>query len=129
LLTVTELMPHWYVQSLRMLQPGNRVWVHVPGKGYVGAREVTSSAVPVADFVAETSSGSRPLIASNIAEPGLLNPTHGEHLVGISWTLTRPVSEAIWERGFLANQNTAARPRASSWLFTISRLKEQFWVS
>ena len=26
----------WYVGTLRMLEPGNRVWVNIPGTGYVG---------------------------------------------------------------------------------------------
>ena len=37
----------WYVSTLRTLQPGNRIWVNVPGTGYVGVGEVLSSAVPL----------------------------------------------------------------------------------
>ena len=40
----------WYVNTLRTLQPGNRVWVNVPGTGYVGVGEVVSPAVRFSQF-------------------------------------------------------------------------------
>lgn len=36
----------WYSNSLKMLAPGDRVWVNVPGAGYVGVAKVTGHATP-----------------------------------------------------------------------------------
>lgn len=36
----------WYSNSLKMVSPGDRVWVNVPGAGYVGVAKVTGYATP-----------------------------------------------------------------------------------
>src|SRR3954469_25129447 len=38
----------WYSRTLRMLEPGHRVWAHIPKVGYVGVGLVTAPVVPVA---------------------------------------------------------------------------------
>src|SRR4051812_49960163 len=39
----------WYSRTLRVLEPGDRVWAHIPKVGYVGVGEVLASVVPVAE--------------------------------------------------------------------------------
>jgi predicted Zn-dependent protease len=56
------------------------------------------------------------------------NSEKAEYLVGIEWIHTRPLSEAIKERGFFGNQNTVCQPTSKRWDFTISRLKQPFGV-
>ena len=40
----------FYSQTLSMLNPGDRVWVNVPGTGFVGVGRVTERVVPVEQF-------------------------------------------------------------------------------
>jgi hypothetical protein len=44
-------------------------------------------------------------------------------MVGIEWVHSAPRTEAVWEQGMFANQNTACRMRSQ---FTIERLTEHF---
>jgi len=41
---------------------------------------------------------------------------------------TLPKNEAVKEKGFLGNQNSAAKPRAKRWLHTVQRLKKRFKI-
>lgn len=44
-------------QTLRLLSPGERVWVKIPKKGYVGVGVVLESVQLAKDFKVETESG------------------------------------------------------------------------
>lgn len=46
-----------------------------------------------------------------------------EYVVRVEWIATRPASEAIWEKGMFANQNTVCELRSR---FTLDRLLEGF---
>src|SRR3954452_18809299 len=39
----------WYSRTLRALEPGHRVWAHIPRVGYVGVGEVTAPVAPVVE--------------------------------------------------------------------------------
>ena len=43
----------WYTNTLKGLEPGNRIWVYVPGHGYGGVGEVVESAQPITDFTVD----------------------------------------------------------------------------
>ena len=49
-----------------------------------------------------------------------------EYMVRVEWAKTVPASEAVKEKGFFGNQNSAAKPRAKSWRHTVERLKVRF---
>jgi hypothetical protein len=49
----------WYSNTLLLLEPGARVWVNVPGTGYVGVGEVIEGRVPVEEFFVTDDSGHR----------------------------------------------------------------------
>ena len=113
----------WYVRTLRMLQPGNRVWVSVPGTGYVGVGEVRAPAVRYDQFTVY-SNGSPVAIADiEVEAPDALDEANGEHFVRVDWIKTVDLQEAVKERGFFGNQNTVAQPRSPKWHFTVERLK------
>lgn len=124
----------FYSQTLSMLNPGDRVWVNVPGTGFVGLGRVTERVVPVEQFVVTGPDGkSMPIVEI----PGLMvgrtiksteDPEKAEYLVRVKWDKTVPESQAIKERGFFGNQNTIAKPRADSWRHTVERLKVRFGV-
>ncbi|MCY4447671.1 MAG: endonuclease NucS [Chloroflexi bacterium] len=113
----------WYIRTLRMLQPGNRVWVHVPGRGFVGVGIVRSPVVRYDQFMVD-SGGSDVLIADvELEVPYARYEEIEEHFVSVDWIKTVEFDEAVWERGFFANTNIVAKPRNPKWDFTVQRLK------
>ena len=125
----------WYTKSLSMLEPGSRIWVNVPGGvGYVGVGTVVDAATPIDDFLVDDGTGKQvpitklPVKAAQHATKGQ-NPDNAEHMVRVNWIKTVPVHEAVREKGFFGNQNSAAKPRSKKWLHTIERLKKQFGVT
>jgi hypothetical protein len=122
----------WYSRTLNMLSPGDRIWVRIPGRGYVGVGRVLAKAVPVDDFNVVVDGVTRPLVevAPTIAGATRysVNPENAEYVVAVEWIRDLPVSQAIHETGLFGNQNSIARPRAESWLKTIERLKQRFGI-
>ena len=113
----------WYVRTLGMLQPGDRIWVSVPGRGYVGVGEVVSSVMPYDEFTVDTGDSTEALTDVQLEAPDALDEEYGEHFVGVKWQKTLDLKQAVRERGFFGNQNTVARPRDRKWEFTVERLK------
>ncbi|BAM06288.1 PDDEXK family nuclease [Leptospirillum ferrooxidans] len=119
----------WYSNTLQMLAPGARIWVNIPGTGYVGVGRVISPAVPVENFrVKDEPIISLPL---NIAKSNRSDvfPDSAEYLVGVDWIKTVPLAEAVKEKGFFGNQNSVARPTDPKWNNTIERLRQRFGVT
>jgi len=115
----------WYSRSLKTLEVGKRVFVCIPSQGYVGVGEVKQAAVMAKDFVPDGFSES--LLALPLEQPAigtnLDDPETAEWVVGVKWTVTVPVTEAFWQQGMFANQNTACRMRSQ---FTIDELTEHW---
>ncbi|MBN1362222.1 MAG: DUF91 domain-containing protein [Sedimentisphaerales bacterium] len=123
----------WYVRTLSLLEPGGRVWVNIPGRGYVGVGKVLEGPVVVDDFLVDDGAGNKIPIQDAPLTGDILryhsdSPDSREHLVRVEWLKTVPVSEAIREKGFFGNQNSAAKPRAKRWLHTVERLKKRFEI-
>ena len=119
----------WYVNTLRTLQPGDRIWVNVPGTGYVGVGEVVNAAVPVEQFKVNLGGVETPITEADVEPSWMYDAEQGEYFVGVKWTKTVELHEAVKEIGFFGNQNTVARPRAPRWNFTVERLKTSWQVS
>ena len=113
----------WYVNTLRKLQPGNRIWVNIPRTGYVGVGVVTSEAKRFDQFNVTTVDGPVPLTSLPLEAPEAFNEEISEHYVGVNWIKAVEARFAVKERGFFGNQNTVALPTAPSWNFTVDRLK------
>jgi hypothetical protein len=125
----------WYSRSLGLLEPGGRVWVNIPGGvGYVGVGVVSEPVVPIDDFTVDSTNGVKapittlPLKAAKHITAAQ-DPERAEYMVRVEWIKTVPVTEAVREKGFFGNQNSAAKPRAKSWAHTVERLKQHFGVS
>ena len=125
----------FYSQTLSMLNPGDRVWVNVPGTGFVGVGRVVERVVPVEQFMVTGPSGQSIPITEI---PGLMvarttksteDAEKAEYLVRVKWDTTVPESQAIKERGFFGNQNTIAKPKADNWRHTVERLKSRFGIA
>jgi hypothetical protein len=121
----------WYSRSLSALQPGHRVFVYIPGRGYVGVGRVTEPAKPVKDFTVDVGGQQVPLLnAPDLRAPNMghhiEDPDRCEYLVAVEWLHTVPREEAFREPGLFANQNTAAKLRDMN---TIARLEEHFTLT
>ena len=118
----------WYSRTLDMLFPGARVFVNIPGTGYVGVGEVTEEAQRVKDFTVEVNGDEIPILdAPNLKAPNMGenadDPEKSEYVVRVDWIKTRDRDNAIWEKGMFANQNTACKLRNR---FTLDRLIDRF---
>jgi hypothetical protein len=119
----------WYTRTLRMLEPGKRVWVNIPGgTGYVGVGIIEEGPVVPKDFMVTDDAGNRISIdkvdlKGNLNHPFDNSAGTDEYLVRVKWLHTVSIKEAVSEKGFFGNQNSAARPLAKKWRHTISRLK------
>lgn len=118
----------WYSRSLRSLPVGARINVHVPGMGYVAVGRTTGEAQrfdqamvmvdghPVRLAEQELSASydhTRPDTTDDLAE----------YVVPVDWIESVPLSQAYWERGMFANQNSACKLRQE---FTLQKLEEHF---
>ncbi|HPZ64252.1 MAG: endonuclease NucS domain-containing protein [Dethiobacteria bacterium] len=123
----------WYSRTLQMLEPGARIWVNVPGTGYVGVGNVISTMVPVDEFTVRDENGNEVPIVQVSDSAASLNraaddPETADYLVRVDWLKTVEPEQAIKEKGFFGNQNTVARPRAAKWVYTVERLKSRFGI-
>jgi hypothetical protein len=121
----------WYSKTLQLLNPGDRVWVNVPGGyGYVGVGKATGRVSPASTFTVTTVQGQLPVL--DVAKGGTYNrtfindPEHCEYFVAVRWLQTVPLEKAVREIGFFGNQNTVCKPTTPKWRTTVERLKEHF---
>ena len=112
----------WYVKTLEKLQPEDRIWVLVPGKGYVGVGKVIASAVCHDQFMVDVNGTLTPIMDVDVEAPAAFDEQHGEYFVGVKWIKAVDLKYAVKERGFFGNQNTVAQPLVSKWQFTVERL-------
>ncbi len=120
----------WYSNTLHQLEPNDRIWVNVPGRGYVGVGRVTDKAKPITEFTLPDASGAQRPISEIVTEtPRTDKPDEElEYYVRVDWIKTLPLDQAIKEKGFFGNQNSVAKPKAKRWIHTIDRLKKRFEV-
>jgi hypothetical protein len=120
----------WYSKTLQLLSPGDRIWVKVPGAGFVGVGQVTGRSQPASEFRVSTPAGENPVL--EVARRGtyhrelLDDPERCEYFVPVRWLQTVPVEEAVKELGLFGNQNTVCKPTTPKWRHTVERLKERF---
>jgi len=120
----------WYSRTLQLLSPGDRVWVNVPGAGYVGVGPVTGPAQPASTFTVKTPRGDKPVLEAatraKYHREFIDDPDKCEWFVPIRWLQTVPVSQAVHETGFFGIQHTVCRPAVPKWRTTVERLKQKF---
>ena len=120
----------WYSQTLKLLSPGDRIWVKIPKTGYVGVARVLETAHPIKEFTVTTPSGERPdlevLKHADHYRPNSDDPEKAEYFVRVKWLDTVPESKAIDEVGLFGNQNTVCQPTTPKWRHTVERLKTHF---
>jgi hypothetical protein len=120
----------WYSKTLQLLNPGDRVWVNVPGYGYVGVGKGIGRVSPASTFLVTTPQGEVPVL--DVAKGGtyereFVNDLERcEYFVPIQWLQTVPLEKAVKEIGFFGNQNSVCKPTTPKWRATVERLKERF---
>ena len=120
----------WYSQTLKLLSPGDRVWVKIPKTGYVGVGRVTEAVQAAQDFTLPTSDGLR--TALDVLQHGAKwravadDPEKSEYFVRVQWLQTVPESQAFNEVGLFGNQNSVCQPTTPKWRHTVERLKAAF---
>lgn len=120
----------WYTQTLKLLSPGDRVWVKIPGKGYVGVGRVTEAVQSMSEFTVPTPDGDRPVLdvikSGDHLRKRATDPELTEHFVRVEWLETVAEENAFNEVGLFGNQNTVCQPTTPKWRHTIDRLKLHF---
>lgn len=120
----------WYSQTLRMLAPGDRVWVKIPKHGYVGVGIVTEGSQPAKDFLVDTPQGGRSCL--DVLHHGASykvaadDPEKSEYFVRVKWLDAVEMKHAVSEVGLFGNQNTVCQPTTPGWRHTVERLKTYF---
>lgn len=120
----------WYSQTLKLLTPGDRVWVKIPKVGYVGVGIVKDTVQNVKEFRVLTPEGERPcldvLSHADFLKKYADDPEKCEYFVRIQWLEAVPESKAFNEVGLFGNQNSVCQPTAAKWRHTVERLKTFF---
>lgn len=124
----------WYSGTLRLLKPGDRVWVKAPGYGFVGVGLVRGEAAPMNEFtlpgpVGEAVPATEVLKSGNYHREFPDDPEHCEWFVPMEWLATVPLTDAVHEPGLFGNQNTVCAPKTPKWRHTVDRLKQAFGVA
>jgi hypothetical protein len=120
----------WYSQTLKMLSPGQRIWVNIPKKGYVGVGVVEQAVQPAADFMVTTPEGEKSVV--NVVQHGdkyrahAHDPDLSEYFVKVRWLDTVDAAHAFNEVGLFGNQNTVCQPTTPKWRHTVERLTQVF---
>ena len=114
----------WYSRTLRNLSEDARVFVLLPGRGYVGVGKVTGPARQFSE--AEVTVDGAPHRLAELPLRGTY--THNsegdtadtaEYVVPVAWEKTIPAEEAIWKPGMFANQNSACKLRKQFTIDTV----------
>ena len=120
----------WYSRTLQLLSAGDRVWVKIPGKGFVGVATVLGRSEPANTFKVNTPEGLQPVldVALRAGYHGELasDPTNCEYFIPVKWLQTVPLEKAVQEIGMFGNQNSICKPTTPSWRQTVDRLKQLF---
>ena len=122
----------WYSRTLLALKPDDRIWVNVPGTGYVGVGRVTGTAQQAADFKIKGPNGDSAVLdvlkLGSYHREFLDDPERCEWFVPVEWLKAVPIDQAVQEIGFFGNQNTVCKPTTPKWRSTVERLKDKFAV-
>jgi len=118
----------WYSRTLKLLKPGNRIWVKAPGYGFVGVGRVKGLSTPGNEFRVNLNGTQKPVF--EVLAGGLdkkpWDAEKGEYFVAVEWAQTVQLEDAFNEAGLFGNRNTVCAPRVPKWRATVERLKTAF---
>jgi len=118
----------FYSQTMRSLPEGARVWVNLPGTGYVAVGRTLATASRWVDARVKVDD-----TWVRLADQDLESQPHArfdhpdddqaEWVVPVEWLDARPEGDAYWEKGMFASQHSACKLRQE---FTLERLASHF---
>ena len=115
----------WHSGTLKKLKKDARVWVKVPGKGFVGVGRIVGPRQSAADYAINGRPALEVLKAKHHRDVGD-NPDLMEYFVPIKWLDTVSLDQAVSEPGMFGNRNTVCKPISKKWQPTIDKLKDVF---
>ena len=121
----------WYSNTLNKLEVGNRIWVNIPGTGYVGVGIVTGKFKTADSIIMKI--GDKNIRFSDLdskisySKNGIEDDLK-EYIVPVDWIKTVSTNDAIKEFGFFGNQNSVCEPKTEKWNFTVNTLKEKWKI-
>ncbi|WP_407989058.1 endonuclease NucS domain-containing protein [Kitasatospora sp. CMC57] len=107
-----------YSRNLQNLQPGARIFTHIPTAGYVGVGIVMGKAEPFDEAELTVDGELRPLSSLELRGtyqhdfPQDDPEDRREWIVPVSWEAAVPRDQAFWKKDLFANQNTACKLRS-----------------
>lgn len=116
----------WYSNTLKLLKPGDRVWVKAPGFGFVGVGRVKGFSTPFKDFQIAVDGKQVPASELLVGYKPVADPDKEQYFVPVEWAETVPLEKAINEPGLFGNRNSVCAPKVAKWRSTIERLKTAF---
>lgn len=117
----------WYSKTLNLLNAGDRVWVKVPGYGFVGVGRVMGRAQPAADFRVITPEGEVPVL--DVAKGGHLPPRVRQRPRALRIFRARPVAANRTDRKPVPRDRPVRLPEYRLQVYeaeVAERLKERF---
>ena len=117
----------WYTNTLKLLNPGDRIWVNIPKTGYVGVGKVIGEIQQAKDVLFSVDGKQAGFAGLPVKGDYLYSSEdadNAEYVVKIEWIKTVSEANAEKELGFFGNQNTVCRPKAQRWEYTVERLKK-----
>ena len=118
----------WYSRTLNQLSIGDRVWVNIPGTGYVGVGTVSDTARKADEVTFEVDGKTQTIYelskTAHYHKDQLDDDDNAEYIVKVEWIHTVPLTDVVSEVGFFGNQHIICKPRVQKWSHTVKRLKE-----
>lgn len=119
----------FYSQTMRAVPEGARVWVNIPGTGFVGvgrtlapASRFESARVRIGDEWVRLAD--QPLVGE-YSHDADIDDDNAEWVVPVEWINARPEADSYWEKGMFASQHSACKLRQE---FTLDRLANHFGI-
>ncbi len=120
----------WYSKTLQLLEIGDRIWVNIPGHGYVGVGKVIGHVQPASTFTVNVDGKDARFVdianRASYHREFIEDEEKCEYFVPVEWIHTVPLKDAVREIGFFGNQNSVCKPTAPKWRHTTERLKKLF---
>ncbi len=119
----------FYSQTIRALPEGARIWVNVPGTGYVAVGRTLAPASRFEDAKVVSGAGWAPLsdqeLSGDYSHARAVSDDDAEWVVPVEWFDARSETDAYWEKGMFASQHSACKLRQE---FTLGRLANHFGI-
>jgi hypothetical protein len=117
----------WYANTLKILNPGDRIWVKAPKYGFVGVGRVAGNSQPFASFRLNGEVPATEALKGGHYHREFINdPEKCEYFVPVRWLQTVSLEEGVQETGLFGTTNTVCRPSTAKWRTTVERLKQVF---